>query len=168
GRIKLVDFGLVKLMATDDNRTITVVQGRGTALYTPLEQYGGDGSHTDARTDIYALGATFYHLLTDVPPPDARYRFLNPSALRPAHLVNSQVKAHVSEAIMWAMEMHPDERPSSITEFRQVFEGITRRPLKGFQQPPPATFWQAILENRTPLLVATGLLIIAILLTLSG
>ena len=42
-RIKLVDFGLVKLMATDDERTITVVQGRGTALYTPLEQYGGDG-----------------------------------------------------------------------------------------------------------------------------
>ncbi|MCZ7671938.1 MAG: protein kinase [Chloroflexi bacterium] len=45
GRIKLVDFGLVKLMAPDDARTITVVQGRGTALYTPLEQYGGDGGH---------------------------------------------------------------------------------------------------------------------------
>ena len=39
GRIKLVDFGLVKLLAQDDARTITVVQGRGTALYTPLEQY---------------------------------------------------------------------------------------------------------------------------------
>jgi serine/threonine protein kinase len=56
-RIKLVDFGLVKVMEADDARTITVVQGRGTALYTPLEQYGGDGGHTDARTDIYALGA---------------------------------------------------------------------------------------------------------------
>jgi len=56
GRIKLVDFGLVKLLAADDARTITVVQGRGTALYTPLEQYGGDGGHTGVRTDIYALG----------------------------------------------------------------------------------------------------------------
>lgn len=55
-RIKLVDFGLVKLLSSDESRTITVVQGRGTALYTPLEQYGGDSGHTDVRTDIYALG----------------------------------------------------------------------------------------------------------------
>ncbi len=166
GRIKLVDFGLVKLMAPDDSRTITVVQGRGTALYTPLEQYGGDSSHTDARTDIYALGATFYHLLTDIPPPDARYRFLNPSALRPIYRINSEVSPNVSVAIMWAMEMHPDERPSSITEFRQVLEGRMPRPQKGYVPPVPVTFWQAILENRVPLLVATGLFILAVLLTL--
>lgn len=165
-RIKLVDFGLVKLMAPDDSRTITVVQGRGTALYTPLEQYGGDSSHTDARTDIYALGATFYHLLTDVPPPDARYRFLNPRALRPPHQLNPQMQPEVSEAIMWAMEMHPDERPSSIAEFRQVLEGRGPRPRKEYPPPVPATFWQAILENRVPLLIATGLFILAVLLTL--
>lgn len=87
-RIKLVDFGLVKLLAPDDARTITVVQGRGTALYTPLEQYGGDSGHTDVRTDIYALGATFYHLLSDFPPPDAKSRFLNPRALRPLRGLN--------------------------------------------------------------------------------
>lgn len=165
-RIKLVDFGLVKLMAPEDSRTITVVQGRGTALYTPLEQYGGDSSHTDARTDIYALGATFYHLLTDVPPPDARYRFLNPGVLRPPHLINHQVKPSVSAAIMWAMEMHPDERPSSIAEFRLVLEGKASRPLKGYAPPMPVTFWSAILENRFPLLIAGGLFILAILITL--
>ena len=55
-RIKLVDFGLVKVQAAEDARTITVVQGKGTIMYTPLEQYGGEGGHTDARTDIYALG----------------------------------------------------------------------------------------------------------------
>jgi serine/threonine-protein kinase len=47
GRVKLVDFGLVKVMQPDDSRTVTVVQGRGTAAYTPLEQYGGDSGHTD-------------------------------------------------------------------------------------------------------------------------
>ncbi|MFN3492441.1 MAG: serine/threonine protein kinase, partial [Anaerolineales bacterium] len=41
GLVKLVDFGLVKIMAPDEV-TITVIQGQGTALYTPLEQYGGD------------------------------------------------------------------------------------------------------------------------------
>ena len=41
GRIKLVDFGLVKLMLPDDNRTITVVQGRGTALIHAIRTVWG-------------------------------------------------------------------------------------------------------------------------------
>ena len=57
GLLKLVDFGLVKILASDEV-TITILQGRGTALYTPLEQYGGDTGHTDVRSDIYAFGAT--------------------------------------------------------------------------------------------------------------
>ena len=76
GNVKLVDFGLVKLLAPDDQRTITVVQGRGTVQYTPLEQYGGDTGHTDARSDIYSLAATLYHLLTGQAPLDAKQRFL--------------------------------------------------------------------------------------------
>ena len=71
GLIKLVDFGLVKLFTSSDV-TITIIQGQGTALYTPLEQYGGDSGHTDPRSDIYAFGATLYHLLTNQPPFDAR------------------------------------------------------------------------------------------------
>src|SRR3990170_1636019 len=57
GILKLVDFGLVKILAPDEV-TITVVHGQGTALYTPLEQYGGDDTHTDARADIFSFGAT--------------------------------------------------------------------------------------------------------------
>ena len=51
GIIKLVDFGLVKVM-TPEERTVTIVQGRGTIHYTPIEQYGGDAGHTDLRSDI--------------------------------------------------------------------------------------------------------------------
>jgi serine/threonine-protein kinase len=80
GLIKLVDFGLVKLMAPGE-MTMTILQGRGTALYTPLEQYGGDTGHTDVRSDIYAFGATLYHLLTGTPPVEAKERFLNPEVL---------------------------------------------------------------------------------------
>ncbi len=162
GRIKLVDFGLVKLLAPDDARTITVVQGRGTALYTPLEQYGGDSGHTDARTDIYALGATFYHLLTDFPPSDAKARFLNPRALRPARQLNGDVSPHVAEAIQWAMEMHPDDRPQSIEQFAAALFGRQAR-----QHPArPATLSDALRENRGVALLALGLFLLAVLLTL--
>ena len=77
GLIKLVDFGLVKILAPEEV-TITIIQGQGTALYTPLEQYGGSDAHTDIRSDIYAFGATLYHLLTNKSPADARKRFLHP------------------------------------------------------------------------------------------
>jgi len=53
GRVKLVDFGLVKLLAPGEV-TITILQGQGTAIYTPLEQYGGDSLHTD-RAPIFML-----------------------------------------------------------------------------------------------------------------
>lgn len=76
GTIKLVDFGLVKLLLPDDNRTVTVLQGRATIQYAPLEQIGGDTGYTDSRSDIYSLGATLYHLLTNEPPPDAKTRYI--------------------------------------------------------------------------------------------
>jgi serine/threonine-protein kinase len=165
-RIKLVDFGLVKLMATDDERTITVVQGRGTALYTPLEQYGGDGGHTDVRSDIYALGATFYHLLTDFPPPDAKARFLNPAALPPPRRLNPEVSPHVSDAIQWAMEMHPDERPSSVEAFRQVFFGLQPRPGTRLPASHPLGLGAALRANWMALLATFLLLVIAVILTI--
>lgn len=164
-RIKLVDFGLVKVMAADDYRTITVVQGRGTALYTPLEQYGGDSGHTDARTDVYALGATFYHLLTDYPPPDAKSRFLNPRMLRPPHEINQAVPEHVSEAVLWAMAMHPDERPSSIEVFREALAGRGTRPLSHNTQVSPA-WTEALQANALLLATAFILFLLALLLTI--
>lgn len=165
-RIKLVDFGLVKLLAPDDNRTITVVQGRGTALYTPLEQYGGDGGHTDVRTDIYALGATFYHLLTNVPPPDAKTRFLNPSSLQAPSEINSEISSYVSDAIMWAMEMHPSDRPESIEQYRRVLFGMESRPGKVDLQPESHAWEKALQQNQALILLALLLMLVAIILTI--
>lgn len=166
GRIKLVDFGLVKLMAPDDARTITVVQGRGTALYTPLEQYGGDGGHTDARTDIYALGATFYQLLTNVPPPDAKTRFLNPHSLQPPEDLNDDVSHHVSEAVMWAMEMHPDQRPGSVEAFYQVFNGREPRPGRESGTTAVSELFSALQANWVPAVFVLALFLMAILITI--
>jgi serine/threonine-protein kinase len=86
GVLKLVDFGLVKIMAPDEV-TITIIQGQGTALYTPMEQYGSDDAHTDIRADIFSMGATFYHLLTNEPPADARRRFRQRQLIPPRKLI---------------------------------------------------------------------------------
>ena len=120
GHIKLVDFGLVKLLTTDDSRTVTVVQGRGTVQYTPLEQYGGDTGHTDARSDLYSLGATCYHLVTLQPPVDARQRFLQPGSLAFPRTINPGVSSALERAILAAMAMHPDDRPPSVEDFSEM------------------------------------------------
>ncbi|NMC79063.1 MAG: serine/threonine protein kinase [Chloroflexi bacterium] len=122
GLVKLVDFGLVKLMAPGEI-TITVLQGQGTALYTPLEQFGGDSGHTDIRSDIYAFGATLYHLLTNQAPVNARDRFLNPECMVPPRQINSNISLRTERAILWAMNLHPDERPETMDVFRQALLG---------------------------------------------
>ena len=117
GVVKLVDFGLVKLLQPDESRTVTVVQGRGTVAYTPLEQYGGDTGHTDVRSDIYSLGATLYHLLTGQPPADAKQRFLKPGQPDPAARHQSAHLARTERAILAAMAQHPDDRPATVDAF---------------------------------------------------
>ena len=164
-RIKLVDFGLVKLLAPDEARTITVLQGKGTALYTPLEQYGGEGSHTDARTDIYALGATLYHLLTDYPPPDAKARFLKPSNLRPADEVNPDISHHVSESILWAMEMHPSDRPPTVRTFQGALEGKTKRPKSEAVGRSGSAIDSVMRSNWFAITLVLSLLALAVILT---
>ena len=157
GIIKLVDFGLVKILAPEEV-TITIIQGQGTALYTPLEQYGGSDSHTDIRSDIYAFGATLYHLLTNEAPADARKRFLQPESLIPLRQINPSVSQRTEKAVLWAMSLHPDERPHSINDFRQALLGYRESPtlpihtrriqtqsaLDYFSHPPEATLtWSA-------------------------
>ena len=122
GLVKLVDFGLVKQMAPDE-MTVTVIQGRGTALYTPLEQYGGDTGHTDVRSDIYAFSATLYHLLTNHPPMDAKQRFLQPDGLPSPKSLNNAIDTKVSEVVMWALALHPDDRPQDIASLRTALFG---------------------------------------------
>jgi serine/threonine-protein kinase len=171
GLIKLVDFGLVKLMAPGEV-TITILQGQGTAIYTPLEQYGGDSGHTDARTDIYAFGSTLYHLLTNQTPADARERFLNPAALLLPRQINSAISARTERAILWAMSLHPDERPESIQQFRDSLLGElipTLRPaprLNGSMQPTRlGDFWR-MQPEQTLVWLAGSLALISLLATL--
>jgi len=165
-RLKLVDFGLAKLLATDDSRTITVIQGRGTAYYTPLEQYGAESEHTDVRSDIYALGATLYHLLTGQPPPEAKERFLNPGSLKSLRSINKDVPADASDTIRWTLEMHPDDRPDDALTIKSAMEGEHPIPARPDRYEEGQGFGEALRANSVPLAVALILLLFALAVTI--
>ncbi len=145
GLLKLVDFGLVKVLAPDEE-TITIIQGQGTLLYTPLEQYGGSENHTDVRSDIYAFGATLHHLLTCQPPIDARQRFLHPENHVLPRRINPSISLRTEKAIQWAMELHPDQRPDSIETFRQYLFGTKDLPTRPMTRPMRGRTLDALLS----------------------
>jgi serine/threonine-protein kinase len=168
GLIKLVDFGLVKVLVKDDSRTVTVLQGRGTAAYTPLEQYGEDDAHTDVRSDIYSLGATFYNLLTNQPPAEAKQRFLKPETLIPPRTLNPAVSEQVERAIIAAISMHPDDRPRTVAEFRDQL--LSDRETDGTLHAPDTrnseTFSQLVHDNVLWIILAGASMLVGLLATL--
>ena len=99
GKVKLIDFGIARLFKLGK---ATDTASFGTAGYAPPEQYGK--GQTDARSDIYALGATLHHLLTKHDPAQTPFHFL------PMRSLNSNVSAGVDQAILRAVEQNPNQR----------------------------------------------------------
>ena len=169
GPVKLVDFGLVKLMIPEDNRTITVLQGKGTVQYTPLEQYGGDSGHTDIRSDIYSLGATLFHLLTLTLPLEAKERFLYPKKKQSIRETNSKVSLKTETAVLHALSMHPNERPKDAEAFRDELLGRRFFPRPNFID---FTAWWteelqlAFAENKTLLSIVAAFFALAVIITM--
>lgn len=167
GLVKLVDFGLVKILASDEV-TVTILQGRGTALYTPLEQYGGDSGHTDVRSDIYAFGATLFHLLTNTRPIEARERFLSPDSLISPRQLNPDISLRTERAILWAMSLHPEDRPQNVDAFRQTLLGKWNPATKP-RAPLPSPSLADLVSSPTEMLliwISAGLILLSLVLTL--
>jgi serine/threonine protein kinase len=162
--IKLVDFGLVKILAPGEV-TVTILQGQGTALYTPIEQYGGDSGHTDARSDIFSFGATLYHLLSNQPPAESRERFIRPESLIPMRAINPAISPGVEKAIFWAMEIHPDARPQSIEQFRKMLLGSYPSIIRSAENRYSILDYLKLPLERSLFWVVAGLLFLSLLFT---
>jgi serine/threonine protein kinase len=127
GQIILLDFGLAKGQAGEISRVTTAASIFGyTPNYAPLEQIQGLG--TDARSDLYALAATFYHLMTGVKPPDALTRAAalvngQPDPLRLASEENDTVTQETAVVLRKAMSQNRDQRYANAVEMRKAFQG---------------------------------------------
>ena len=167
GIIKLVDFGLVKILVSGE-KTITVVHGHGSAYYTPLEQYGGDTGHTDARSDVYSFAATLYHLLTNKAPEEARQRFLDPTGELEMKEFNKDISPRTERAIKTAMNVHPDDRIQSVKEFKEALMGDWN-PRQQPNAAMPAPGWGDLVktsEEQVFIWLAVLLLVISVITTL--
>ena len=130
GQIILLDFGLAKTQtaSSSDCTSCTSVFGY-TPRYAPLEQIQDLG--TSPQSDIYALGATLYHLLTGVKPPDALARATalvsaRPNPLKPANEIIAAVGVELAAILTRAMAQNPDERYATAAEFREALRQIGR------------------------------------------
>lgn len=165
-RIKLVDFGLVKPLNPNDPSTLTGLQGAGSLPYAPLEQYVDHLGHTDARADLYALGATLYHLLTGHTPASAQERFLVPESLPASQEINPGISPGVAQAILLAMAPHPKDRPPSVAVWQQLLHrSDSTAPMMGMSQHSRANWLTGFRDNWWLAGLALVLLIASLLMT---
>jgi serine/threonine-protein kinase len=126
GRIFLVDFGLVKSYNLNDPRTMTMFHGIGTPEYAPPEQYD-PGVHTDQRSDIYALGATLYHLLTGQAPISVTRRTSEPAAFYPPRQTKAEISPAFEQVILRSMEIERAKRFASAADMHAALN-LVRQP----------------------------------------
>jgi serine/threonine protein kinase len=131
GELALLDFGLAKADAADHSHTQSSSSLFGyTKRYSPLEQIQDQG--TSPQSDIYALGATLYHLLTGVKPADALARAAEvanqkPDPLRPANEINPAVASDLAVILNQALALNAADRFQSASEFREALRRLGRQ-----------------------------------------
>lgn len=176
-RAVLVDFGLAKV--ADESGTTTTGAKAMTPGFSPPEQYGT--GRTDARTDIYALGATMYACLTAQVPEDSLERAMGRDELTPLRRRNPDVTPALARAVERALAVRPEERYQSVAEFAAALSSASRasRPTQirdyphldatvqapitaGFGDLPTRLPWEEEKRRRWPYVVVPLLVVTAV------
>ena len=112
GQIMIIDFGTAREFK---ETSIEDTSCLGTQGYAAPEQYGGHGQ-TDARTDIYTLGATMYHLLTGHNPS------LPPYEMYPIRRWNPALSSGLEKIVLKCTQRNPNDRYQNCAELMYALE----------------------------------------------
>lgn len=115
GSLKLIDFGIAREYKQESNADTTYI---GTKGYAAPEQFGK--AQTDARTDIYSLGVTMYHLLTGKSPYEPPYQFVAARQLVP------ELSHGIEYILNKCVQSEPTDRYQTVDELLYDLEHIYR------------------------------------------
>jgi serine/threonine protein kinase len=143
GLVKLLDFGAARQALRDRSQRLSVILKVG---YAPEEQYRSTGKQ-GPWTDVYAVGATFYHLLTGSIPPPSIDR-LAEDTIQPPSAAGADIPPGAEQALMTALAVKAAQRYPTIQDFQAAI-GLPQGspPVPPPPPPPPDPKpWQSLAE----------------------
>ena len=129
GKIKLIDFGAARFATTSHSRSLTVIIKPG---YSPEEQYRSRGDQ-GSYTDVYAIGATLYRMITGITPPDALERRAHceskkKDTLKPLSKFTGEITENQESAILNALNVRIEDRTQDMASLAEELN--TQEPEK--------------------------------------
>jgi hypothetical protein len=117
----LLDFGAARRVIGDRSQNLTAILK---PAYAPIEQYAeASAGRQGPWTDLYALGATLYYLMTGAPPAPATARTLHDEVLPLAAARCPGIGDGLLQAVGWMLALRPGDRPQSVAALRAVLDG---------------------------------------------